>query len=183
MPRRNIIEILPFRLGRAEKAAKRGKLRAVHLRGVPAASSHRNADLRDDIRARTRCDLAVEHQGARGQRRDGGRDAGEAPRVVSAVAADETDAPLVLVGEHSPAVDLLLIDPAVAEGPSRTCVDAMGMYEVITGRFIVPGQRGDAGCQRMRAPLAASLWSTRGDWISLPALTIVDLHEQRRKNR
>ena len=159
-----------------------GKLRAVHLRGVPAASSIATR-ISGTTSGQDRCDLAVEHQGARGQRRDGGRDAGEAPRVVSAVAADETDAPLVLVGEHLPAVDLLLIDPAVAEEPSRTCVDAMGMYEVITGRFIVPGQRGDAGCQRMRAPLATSLWSTRGDWISLPALTIVDLHEQRRKNR
>ena len=34
--------------------------------------------------------------------------------MVAAVAADEADARAVLVREHSPAVDLLLVDPAVA---------------------------------------------------------------------
>ena len=43
---------------------------------------------------------SVEHDRARGQLGDRGRDVREAPRVVSAVAADEAPAPAVLVGEH-----------------------------------------------------------------------------------
>jgi len=38
---------------------------------------------------------------------------GKARRVVDSVALDQTDAGAVLVGEHAPAVDFLLIDPAV----------------------------------------------------------------------
>src|SRR4030095_14212432 len=38
----------------------------------------------------------------------------EAARVVPPVAADQADALAVLVREHPPAVDLLLVDPAVA---------------------------------------------------------------------
>jgi len=46
--------------------------------------------------------------------RDRRRDAGEAPRVIAAVTADEAHAGAVLVREHAPPVDLLLVDPAVA---------------------------------------------------------------------
>jgi len=34
--------------------------------------------------------------------------------VVASVAADQADAVAVLVGEHPPAIDLLLVDPAGA---------------------------------------------------------------------
>ena len=58
--------------------------------------------------------LTVEHQGARGQLGDRGRDAGEASRVVAAAAADEAHTRAVFVREDAPAVDLLLVGPAVA---------------------------------------------------------------------
>src|SRR3989442_3703444 len=58
--------------------------------------------------------LAVEHQGARGQRGDRGRDAGEASRVVEAIAADEAHARTILVRDDAPPVDLFLVDPALA---------------------------------------------------------------------
>jgi hypothetical protein len=59
-------------------------------------------------------DLAVEHERAGRQLHDGGGQISEAPRVVAAVAADQADAVAVLVRQHPPAVDLLLVDPAVA---------------------------------------------------------------------
>jgi hypothetical protein len=58
--------------------------------------------------------LAVKHQGPRRQLGDRRRDAGEASRVIVAIAADEAHAPAVFVREHPPAVALLLVDPAVA---------------------------------------------------------------------
>jgi hypothetical protein len=42
------------------------------------------------------------------------RDVAEAARVVAPVAADQADAVAALVRQHPPAVDLLLVDPAVA---------------------------------------------------------------------
>jgi hypothetical protein len=59
-------------------------------------------------------DLAVEYQGVRRQFRDRRRDVVEAARVVAAAPADEADACAVLVREDAPAIDLLLVDPAVA---------------------------------------------------------------------
>jgi hypothetical protein len=60
--------------------------------------------------------LIVERQGAPRQLRDRRRDAGEAPSVVAAVAADQAHAVAVLVREDAPAVDLLLVDPLAAIG-------------------------------------------------------------------
>jgi hypothetical protein len=47
--------------------------------------------------------FAVEHQGANGQLRDGGRDVGEPLRVVDAVAAQQADAVAILVRDDAPA--------------------------------------------------------------------------------
>ena len=58
-------------------------------------------------------DLAVEHEDFGAKLRDRGGELAEARGVIDAVAGDEADARPVLVGEHAPAVDLLLVDPAV----------------------------------------------------------------------
>jgi hypothetical protein len=58
--------------------------------------------------------LAVEHQAARRQLSDCRRNVVKAAGVVAAVPADQVDAAAVLVRQDAPAIDLLLVDPAVA---------------------------------------------------------------------
>jgi len=57
---------------------------------------------------------AVEDGRTRGQLRDRRRDVGEAPGVLDAVTAHQTDTRAVLVRDDPPAVDLLIVDPPVA---------------------------------------------------------------------
>jgi hypothetical protein len=69
--------------------------------------------------------LAVDHELARAKPTDGPRDVREAPGMVAAGPAQEAHAHAVLVGDDPPAVDLLLVDPAVAVerlGASWGCI-------------------------------------------------------------
>jgi hypothetical protein len=65
---------------------------------------------------------------ARGELRDGRRDVAKAPRVVAPVTAQQPDALAVLVRQHPPAVDLLLVDPAVAVEGRADERGGMGVY-------------------------------------------------------
>src|SRR5262249_37597235 len=92
--------------------------------------------------------LTVEHQGPRRQLGDRRRDAGEAPRVIAAVAAYEAHARAVFVREHPPPVDLLLVDPAIAvEGLAderrghRSVIGQRDGYSIGSGAVVVSGLR------------------------------------------
>src|SRR5207237_6253989 len=58
-------------------------------------------------------DLSVAYQDVGPQLRDRRRELAEAGRPVDSVARNQRDTLAVLVGEHAPAVDLLLVDPPV----------------------------------------------------------------------
>ena len=77
--------------------------------GTTAGQSITRGDLLVEAR-----NLAVQYQRRRRQLANGVRDIREAVSVVASGAAHQPDARAVLVGNDPPAVDLLLVDPAVA---------------------------------------------------------------------